>query len=155
MDGQLKLLRRFYPLSCDEATSCPGLGRSRSCGSGSLPRTEHWRWPACGPAGWEEAGCDTPPSRWLSIHTWKRNTKSNVWVFGSRNGLSNEHAAPAKPFSKAAASKSSSAVASRQGETSHHVDCETSRQIFGFNYEKCAVAESNMTGGVVQNNSLW
>lgn len=58
--------------------------------------------------------------------------------------------------------KSSFIVASRRGERERggggggdHADSETSRQIFGFNYKKCAGAESNMTGGVLQNNSLW
>lgn len=54
-----------------------------------------------------------------------------------------------------AARKSSFLVAPRQGEGGQHVDCETSRQIFGFDDEKFAVAESNMTGRVMQNNSLW
>lgn len=58
------------------------------------------------------------------------------------------------------AAASSFIVASRRGEregggAGNHADSETSRQIFGFNYEKCAGAESNMTGGVLQNNSLW
>lgn len=73
-----------------------------------------------------------------------------------------ERAAPAQRFRKAArvgmetAAKSSFVVALQPEEGgAHHADCQTSRQIFGFNYEKCAGAESTMTGGVLQNNSLW
>lgn len=35
-----------------------------------------------------------------------------------------------------------------------YLDFKTSKQMFGFNYEKCSGAESNNNGGVYQNNSL-
>lgn len=40
------------------------------------------------------------------------------------------------------------------GGRNDYFDFKTSKQIFGFNDEKCSGAQSNVIGGVQQNNSL-